>query len=343
MGKSSENSQKVYDAFDLILFAWNKKFLLIGITVVGAILSIIVSLQMTDKFRSTVVLFPAASVSLSKSLVETSSISMDSRDVLSFGREEDAERMLQILNSNQIKEYIVKKYDLMNHYEIDQDPKNFPYTKLDLKYKGSINFRRTEFMSIEISVLDEDPDYAANIANDIAAYIDSTIHNMQQERAIEAFKIVEREYNSAQTEIEILSDSIQKIRSLGVIDYESQASALNEAYAQALSKGNSSAARTIENRMNTLAQYGGVYVELSKKLEAEIERHGQLKAKFAAAKVNVEQTVPQIFIVDRAHPSERKAEPRRSIIVMVSTLSTFAISLLLLLIFDNVRARMKKQ
>lgn len=342
MRENSSSHTKVYDAFDLLKFAWDKKFLLLGITVLGAVISVVVSLQMTDRYRSSVVLFPAASVSLSKSLVETSSISMDSRDILSFGKEEDAERMLQILNSNQIKEYIVKKYDLMNHYEIDMDPKNFPYTKLDQKYQGYINFRRTEYQSIEISVLDTDPQYAANIANDIAAYIDSTIHNMQQERAIESFKIVEKEYNSAQRAIETLSDSIQKIRELGVIDYKSQASALNEAYAQALSRGNASAAQSVRKRMNTLAKYGGIYVELSQKLEAEIERHGQLKVKYAAAKVNVEQTVPQIFIVDKANPSERKYEPKRSIIVMVSTLSTFALAFLLLLIWDNVKARMKE-
>lgn len=342
MGNSSKKTDKVYDAFDLIKFAWDKKFLLIGITFLGAVLSIVVSLTLTDKFKSTVVLFPAASVSLSKSLVETTSISTDHRDVLSFGREEDAERMLQILYSNQIKDYIVQKYKLMEHYEIEMDPKKFPYTQLDNRYKSNIKFRRTEFQSIEISVLDEDNQYAADIANDIAAYIDSAIHNMQKERALEAYKIVEGEYNASQKEIELLNDSIQKIRELGVIDYESQAAALNEAYAQALAKNNTSVAGKIRDRMNTLARYGGIYVELSKKLEAEIERHGQLKSKFTAAKVNVEQTVPQIFIVDEAKASERKAEPKRSIIVMVSTLSTFAIALLLLLIWDNVRARMKE-
>lgn len=340
MGKSSKKNQKVYNAFDLIAFAWNKRLILIGLTVFAAILSIIVAKLMNDRFKSTVVLFPAAPVSISKNLVETSSISMDSRDILSFGREEDAERMLQILHSNQIKEYIVKKYDLMNHYEIDMEPKNFPYTKLDNKYKGNIKFRRTEFMSIEISVFDETPEYAANIANDIAGYIDSTIHNMQKERAIEAMKIVEREYKSCQAGIIVLNDSIQKIRQLGIIDYESQAVALNTAYADALLKGNSSAASSINNKMNMLARYGGIYVELSKKIESEIERLGLLNTKYAAAKVNVEQTLPQIFIVDKATVSERKAEPKRSIIVIISTLSAFAISLLILLIIDNVKARL---
>lgn len=339
MGKSSKKNQKVFNAFDLIAFAWEKKLILTGLTALAAILSIVVSLSMNDRFKSTVVLFPAAPVSISKNLVETSSISMDSRDILSFGREEDAERMLQILHSNQIKEYVVNKYNLMQHYEIDLKDK-FPYTKLDIKYKGNIKFRRTQFQSIEITVFDEDPKYAADIANDIAAYIDSAIHDMQKERALEAMKIVEREYKSCQAGIEVLNDSIQKIRQLGIIDYESQAVALNQAYADALSKGNTSAASTINNKMNVLARYGGIYVELSKKLESEIERHSLLNTKYASAKVNVEQTLPQIFIVDKANVSERKAEPKRSIIVIISTLSAFVLSLLLLLIIDNVKARL---
>ncbi len=334
----STQTNNVFNALDLIRFAWDKKWMLIIATLLAFIGSIIISLQLTDRFRSSVVLFPAASVSISKSLVETSSISMDSRDILSFGREEDAERMLQILHSNQIKDYIINKYKLIEHYDIDLNGK-FPYTKLDKKYKSNISYRRTKYMSIEISVLDEDPEYAANIANDISAYIDSTIHNMQKQRAMEAFKIVEKEYRASQMEIENLNDSIRKIRELGIYDYETQASAFNEAYAKAISSGNRTLQRSIEQKLALLAEYGGDYVQLSKKIESEIERLGQLKDKYAAAKINVEQTVPQIFIVDEAKVSERKALPKRSNIVMACTASTFALTLLLLLIIDGLKAK----
>jgi len=327
----------VNNAFDLVRFAWNKKWILIILSFIAFVASVIISLSITPRFKAGVVLFPAASVSLSKSLVETSSISTDNRDVLSFGEDEEAERMLQILHSNQIKEHIVSKFDLMNHYDIDLNMP-YPYTKLENKYKSNIKFRRTEFMSIEISVLDEDPQMAADIANEIAAYIDSAIHNMQKERAIEAFNIVEKEYQNAEKEIRIISDSLQKIRQLGVIDYESQASALNTAYANALSRGDRTAADIIMSRMSTLSKYGGGYVELSGKLESEIVRMGQLKSKYVSAKVNVEQNIPQIFIVDQAKKPERKDVPKRSLIVLVSTFSAFALSLLILLVIEQVKA-----
>jgi uncharacterized protein involved in exopolysaccharide biosynthesis len=337
MEKKANSGAFVNNAFDLVRYIWEKKWVLIALTSIAFIASIVVSLSITPRFKSGVVLFPAASVSLSKSLVETSSITTDFRDVLSFGEDDEAERMLQILHSNQIKDHIVKKFDLMGHYEIDMSAP-FPYTRPDNKYKGNIKFRRTEFMSIEIEVLDTDPQMAADIANEIAAYIDSTYHNMQRERAVEAFNIVEGEYINVEREIKLISDSLQKIRQLGVIDYESQASSLNTAYASAISRGDRTAAEVITSRMNTLSKYGGIYNELSQKLESEIQRMGQMKAKYVSAKVNVEQTLPQIFIVDKAVKAEKKSVPKRSIIVIITSLSTLALTLLILLIIDQIKS-----
>lgn len=295
MENKAEKRAFVVDAFDLIRYTWEKKWVLIALSSVAFIAAVIVSLLIEPRFKSSVVLFPAASVSLSKSLVETSTFSTDHRDVLSFGEDEEAERMLQILHSNQIKDHIVKRFDLMDHYEIDMS-KPYPYTKLENKYKSNIKFKRTEFMSIAINVLDTDPQMAADIANEIAAYIDSTIYNMQRERAIQAFKIVEREYLHASDEVKSISEALQK---------------------------------TNRNQV--------AYSELSQKLESEIIRMGQLKEKYVSTKVNVEQRLPQIFIVDKAVKAERKAVPKRSIIVIVTTLSAFLLSLLGLLIADQLK------
>lgn len=338
MAKKTATPELVNDAFDLIRFTWKNKWILITLSSFAFIVSVILSSTITPRFRSSVVLFPAASVSLSRNLIETSTISTDNRDILSFGDDEEAERMLQILHSNQIKDHIIKKFDLMTHYKIDPES-SFPYTRLDKKYMANIKFKRTEFMSIEIEVLDTDAQLAADIANEISAYIDSAIYEMQRVRALEAFTIIEQEYIESQQEIGRISDSLQKIRQLGVIDYESQAASLNTAYANALAQGNQAATNALHSRMSMLSKYGGIYLELSKKLESEILRSGQLKNKFISGKINVEQHLPQIFIVNKAVKAERKAVPRRSIIALVTTFSTFALSLLVLLVIDQIKAR----
>jgi uncharacterized protein involved in exopolysaccharide biosynthesis len=336
MEPRSNNQNLIFNSFDLIRFMWDKKWVLIAVSTAAFIISIIVSLSIKPRYRSEVTLFPAASISLSRNLVETSTISMDSRDVLSIGGDYEAERMLQVLHSDQVRDHIIKKFNLMKHYRIDSTS-TYPKTATENAYKGNVKIKRNEFMSIGISVLDIDPQMAADIANEIAAYADSTFRNMQEVRVMKAFKIVEKEFKRSENEIRLFSDSIQKIRKLGVIDYDSQAASLNTAYANALEKGNTQAAESILNRMKVLSLYGGKYIELSQKLHAEIERLELLKAKYASYRVNVEQSMPQMFILDKAIKEERKALPKRSFIVIMSTFSTFAFALMLLLIAKNIK------
>lgn len=339
MAREPKKNDFVYDAFDLIKFAWDKRKILILLSGVAAIISIIVSLTITPRFESQVTMFPAASVSISKNLVETNVISSDTKDILTFGEDEDAERLLQVLNSDQIRNHEIWKFDLMNHYRIDTSSK-IKYAILNAKFRGNVKFSRTEYSSIRIDVLDEDPQMAADIANDIASYVDSVYFNIKQSRATEAYNTVQEAYNNSTQNIEWLTDSLTKIRNLGVQDYKSQSEGLNTAYGTAVASGNQKVINMIDDKLKILAKYGGPYVELSDRLEWEIERNSMLKAKLAAAKVNKENTISNVFIVDKATKSEKKAVPHRSMIVILTTISTFALALLILLIIDNVKARM---
>jgi uncharacterized protein involved in exopolysaccharide biosynthesis len=339
MTKESKNQGFVYDAIDLIKFTWGKKTILIIVSLLAFIISIIVSYSITPRYKASVIMFPAASVSVSKNLVETSVNTSDTKDILTFGADEEAERLLQILQSDQVRKHITDKFNLFAHYKIDFLKNKYPYTTLNNMIKGNVKIRRTEFTSIAIDVLDEDPQMAADIANEISVYVDSVFFHIKQGRAKEAYAIVERECLSTKQSIQVMTDSLKEIRMLGVQDYKTQAEALNKALADALSANNKNAINVIESKLAITAKYGGIYVELSDKLEWEIERYSLLQAKLAAAKVNLENTMSNVFIVDRASKSEKKALPRKSLIVMMSTISTFALTLLILLIADNIKAR----
>lgn len=339
MAKENKNQGFVYDAFDLIQFAWDKKWLLIGVSVIAFIASALLSLTIPNRYKSTVTMFPAASVSVSKNLVETSVATSDTKDILTFGEDEEAERLLQILHSDKVRTHIIKKFNLMEHYEIDTTPKNFPNTKLIKKYKSNVKFRRTEFLSIEIEVLDEDPQMAADMANEIASYVDSVFFEIKRSRAQEAYAIVEREYNTSKQMIESLTDSLTKIRSYGISDYGSQSEGLNQAYAEAVGRGDEKSLKAIQEKLAIIEKYGGIYNELDYRSKWEFERNSLLKTKMAAAKVNLESTMTNVFIVDKATKSERKHVPKRSMIVVISTFSAFALALLLLLVIDNIKVR----
>jgi capsular polysaccharide biosynthesis protein len=189
--KNQESEKDDFNSLNLLYFIYKWRKQLIVLTIGAVIVSSIISLTIREKYKSTVILFPATTNSISKALLSENNF--QKTDVLQFGEEEEAEQMLQILNSDEIRTRICERYNLMQHYGIDSTDK-FKRTKLFEEFQSNINFKRTEYMSVKIEVMDWNADTAASIANEIAALHDSTKIMIQRERANQALKIVEREY-----------------------------------------------------------------------------------------------------------------------------------------------------
>ncbi len=80
----------------------------------------------------------------------------------------------KMIKGEAVRSRIIEKYDLMKHYEIDPEGK-YPRTELMEQFKSNINFSLTEYMAVEISVMDVDPEMAANMANDISNLVDTIL------------------------------------------------------------------------------------------------------------------------------------------------------------------------
>lgn len=325
-----------FDSSNLLLFIVRWKKPLTILTLVAAVLSAIFSAPVfvAPKFESTVIMFPTSTASVSKSLLAKNNVAKE--DLLSFGEEEQAEQLVQILNSDEIRSRIVEKYDLMDHYEIDST-EQYKQTKLFKEYESNITYRRTEFQSVRIDVLDTDKQLAADIANDIASLVDSVKNRMQKERAFKAMRIAEAEYLAMKIYVKELEDSLNTLRQMGVNDYESMSERFNEAYAKAILDGKTRAAEQLEEKLKILSRFGGAYVSIRDMLEHEKEQLSHLRAKYQEAKVDAEQTLPHKFIVNSAFPAEKKSYPIRWLIVLVSTISTFILSLLLIIVYENLQ------
>lgn len=307
-----------FSSVDLLIYMWSKKWVLIIVSFLAGITSIIVSLSITDKYESTVVMFPTTGASISKALLSANYMGRES--AYGFGEEEQAEQLLQVLNSEQIRGRIIQKYNLMEHYEIDPSSR-YPYTQLANEYKENISFRRTDLMSVEITVMDKDPQVAADIANDISSLIDTVYNQMKQERALAAFELVKREYLDAERKVRELRDSLQVIGS--------------EISSALRTTGGSGVAQLTRE----FARHGGTFITLTSQLDHETENLSDLQLRFQEARVETVQELPYKFIVDQAYASEKKAYPKRSVIVLVSTASAFLFTLIMLIIIDSFRER----
>lgn len=317
----------------LFLTLWKKPLAVVAF--IAAIASIIFSSPyfIPPKYRSMVIMYPASTSSISKVLLSENN--GPKQDILEFGEEQQAEQMLQILNSNGIRDRIILKYDLQHHYKI-KDNSRYKLTELYKEYEANITFRRTENMAIKITVLDTDPQIAADIANDIAALFDSTKAQMQRERAVKAFRIVESEYEKLKQEIQIMEDSLTALRALGVFDYESQSEMINQQLAKEIANNNRAGIKALEEKLDILALYGGPYVSLRNQLEHEKKQLSLIKSKYEEAKVDAEQVLPQKFVVNTAYKAEKKSYPIRWLIVLVSIVGTLFTAVLIIVILEQI-------
>jgi uncharacterized protein involved in exopolysaccharide biosynthesis len=310
------------------------------VTFIGLVSSLVISFTIKNKYKSTVIFYPTTTNSISKALLETSP--GGKVDFLAFGEEEQAEQSLQILQSDEIRDWVIGNYDLYKHYKINPQSKDAK-TKIFKEYNGNVSFRRNEFNAVEITVLDTDPNKAAGMANDIAARHDTIKNKIQKERAREGFKIVEVEYNRLNAEIKLMTDSLDKIRALGINDYISQAEVYNDAYAVALSKGDVKNAKLLEDKLNMIGKYGGAYMYLTENLELFLKQRAEVKVKYDQAKVDAESNIPHKMVVNYAYAADKKTYPKRLYICLGGGFATFCMCIFFIIGLENWRRYKVKQ
>jgi uncharacterized protein involved in exopolysaccharide biosynthesis len=321
-----------FDSINILVFLFKWRWALVITCLAAAVISAVVSLTLEEKFKSSVVMFPAGKSSLGSQLMEE----VQKEDVLQFGEKEEAERLLQILNSDKIRNKIIEKYDLYTHYNIPRDSKG-ANAKMSLAYDENISSKLTRFGSVRVDVLDKDPKTAMNIANDITALLDTVANELKNIRAREAFNIAQSEYQHLQNEIRVLEDSMGVLRTKGVYDYISQIEGLNEQYATAIGKRQSNEAAQLKKEMDQLAFYGSVYVKLETLIESAYEREAILKKRYELLKIDLNSNLPATFVVDSAAEADKKSYPIRWLIVVMSVFSAFVFGIVAILIFENFK------
>ena len=192
-------------------------------------------------------------------------------------------------------------------------------------------------MSVKVEVLDRNPDTAALIANDIASLLDTVKNRMRKKIALEALEIVEAEYFGMMNYMTQMEDSLAKIRAMGVHDPEAQSEVLTEQLAVATLQNNKNAIKVIEEKLATLAQYGGIYISIRDNFEWDRKQLSFLKAKYAEAKIDAEKSLEHKFIVNQVTPAERKSYPIRWLIVVSSTVASFLLCIITIMVVRTLQ------
>lgn len=306
---------------DFIQFIWiNRKFILL-FTGAATIVSIVVSVLITPLYLSTAIVFPAASSTVSFSEQRNAkTASMD------FGEEEQAEQLVQILQSSKIRDRIVSKFNLMGHYDIDPTDQN-KYYKLVKQYDGHFTFTRTRFGSIKIDVLDKDPKLAATMANSVVELIDSVKNEMVSQRTIPAYEINKRKKQQLEKEIELMNNELDSLSAKGVMSFNSR-SGLFEAYVGASGNDRSD----MKDKIDMNIKYGSKYDGLERLRNEKLSKLEEFQIAYEQAESDANTKFNHKFVVEYAVVADKKDQPKRLIIVLVGAIGALIFSLLILLV-----------
>lgn len=318
-----------FNFVDIVSIIWLKRRPLFLIGIVSVLLSSIFSgpFFIKPKYKSEVVFYPTTINSIGNAMF--TDLTQRQADPLAFGEEEEAENALQLLNSSALQGRIVRNFDLMNHYRIDGKS---PLTDLAKEMAKNIQFKRTRHLAVSITVLDEDPIKSAEIANGIAALYDSVKTEIQNQVSLEALEIVNDEFKNKEAEVWDLRTRLKDLGQKGITNYEEQSRAISEELYKAVSLSKINA---LKKQQEELAKYAGEFTYLNETLILELESLSKLRKRFEKAKVDVEKTLPQKFILTSASPAEKKSYPIRWLIVVIVTAIVMFSSIVVLLVSNK--------
>lgn len=330
MNKTNENRE--FDSTNIFMFfvRWWKHLFILGFAAI--VLSVVFSSPwfITPKFESTVSMFPSKSHSIGQAVFNPH------LDFLDYGTVDDAERLMQVLESGNVRDRVVEKFDLMSHYEISPES---PQRNSILRntYRSNVSSNRTPYGAVVVTVRDKDPQMAADIANAIASIVDTVKNELRQERALMAYQVAKERYDLVVNEITSSEKSLRGVMSMGVEEYESQAEMLTRQLAKDLSANNIAGIRAIEERLEVIRQHGGRF--LANKAHLQQTSHSLIGALLSlqSAEADLNNFVSYRMMIDEAYPAERKAYPVRWLIVFLSTFAASFMGVLVLMGYENLK------
>lgn len=286
--KDFGNGYELKNTFNFFKRHWK---ILTIVFVVAAAVSVVASLLITPRYKSSVIIFPTNSNRLSKAILAE----RYSLDFMDYGVERDCEYTIQILMSQSMEDDVCRRFNLMEHYGISNDDSQKLF-KLHENYRGNISVRRTEFLGVEVSVLDVDPQWAADIANFMAANYDTLCSRIHNDRSRDAYAIMQDVCAELENDIKSLNDTLRRDKSRYDIS------------------------ELISNKSKELAE---------------------LQTRMSQTKVDMGRQVSYKFWLDQATPADKKAYPKRAVIVLLGAFGTLLFCIFVLLMTDMFKKEEK--
>jgi uncharacterized protein involved in exopolysaccharide biosynthesis len=290
---------------------------LIAIAIISGLASTIFSSGafIEPKFKSTAVVYPV--------------------NIVPYSNESATEQLLQLFQSADVKNKIIEKFDLANHYGIGDNSKE-PNSKLILEFNDNVAISKTEFESVNIEVLDKDPVKACAMVNEIISETNLKLRQLQREKSMEMHAMYANQLKLKQLEIDTLKAQISKLRTENnFIDIGSQA---REVTRGIINSKNGEASRL----SGKIQEIGAEFTSLNTRLDAALAYYTKIKGTYDDITGDLNKELTYTNVVTKPFVADTKAYPIRWIIVLSSIIASLFLGFIIISVSEGKKKNFKQ-
>lgn len=311
--------ETIFNNEGIINLLWKRRIPLAIIVVLSILLSIIFSSSffVTPKFKSFAILYPE---------IETI-----------YSTENESEQMLQWLESRDIADSLISRFNLMAHYGISP----FDNQKVSRTFKElqrHLFISTTKFESVKIEILDKDPNLACEMVYAMIDLYNHKVNEAHRKKYLEVLQLEEKRLTDKKKQLDSLMTCIIDMRmKYGLIDYGIQTNEVTRGHLGTFD-GSSNARvnqREISKLKSDIESKGDSLLLLTNILASVTHAYNNYLVSYEDALRNVGKQLTFASVVTNPVPADKNSYPVRWIIVFVSALGAFTIATAVLIIVEK--------
>lgn len=306
-----------FDNNRIMTSIWKWKIHIITVVAIATVVSAIISgpFFIKPKFKSTARVYPVNFIEASE--------------------ESESEHLLEHLMSNDIKFRVIDAFRLDEVYKIKRDDRLY-LTYILYEFNKNIKFRKTDFETIEISVLDVDPYRAALIADSIVVFLNEMMLKEERKIHLEKADAAKLALDRKLKEIDSVLAIVNQIRNeTGLVDYRIQAQTATEGLMQAAARGGDR--KPAQEAINQLVTRGGEMRKLQEIMDGYEVAADTLQRRYDKSMMYATQNISYTKLVESPFAADKKAYPIRWLIVLMAVFASTFFSIITVSLIDYFR------
>lgn len=304
-----------------LILKWKKQLIIVLIISVACSAFFSSSLFIKPKYKSTAVAYPI--------------------NLLPYGEESTTEQLLQLLQSVAVRDCVLNKLHLAQHYKIDD---SYPLGKSYVltEWSENVTIGKTDLESAEIKVLDTDPDTACVIVNEIVNQANLLARNLQRKSSAELIVMYKKQLKDIKNNIDSMDSAIKILRTdYGITEFDAQVKEVTRGYLKtAGSSSNVDKMKDVEavKLMRNFQEKGGEYLTLKNLINAQKNFYFKKIEEYNLVRTDMDKQLTYSNLVSKPSPANKKSYPVRWMIVLISAISSIFFALIVIGYIDRKNA-----